>query len=52
MPASNHSVFTGWLLLLLPKQQHQSTEGTNTEGTSENWHQKVLPSYGLVTTWN
>jgi len=27
MPASHHSVFTGWMPFLPPNQQHQSTEG-------------------------
>jgi len=32
MPAPHHSGFTGWMPFLLPNQQHQSTEGTSTEG--------------------
>jgi len=28
MPVPHNSVFTGWMLFLLPIQEHQSTEGT------------------------
>jgi len=29
MPASHHSVFTGWMPFLPPNQQRQSTEALN-----------------------
>jgi len=28
---SHHSIFTGWMLFLMPKQQCQSTEGKSTK---------------------
>jgi len=27
-PTRHHSIFTGWMLFLMPNQQSQSTEGT------------------------
>jgi len=32
MPASHHSVFTGWMLFLTPNQQCESTEGSVVTG--------------------
>jgi len=29
-PTPHHSIFTGWMLLLTPNQQRQSTEGIST----------------------
>ena len=30
-PTPHHSIFTGWMLLLTPNQQCQSTEGSKAE---------------------
>jgi len=38
MPVPYNSVFTGWMLFLLPSQQRQSTEGTKKHHINKNKH--------------
>jgi len=37
MPASHHSIFTGWMLFLMLNQQCQSTEGNKSNTQLEMW---------------